>query len=380
MLWETTLDDVLPRLNLAEVQRRGMHSVYLCPFCGDEKGHLYLNMNSGLWCCFLCGEKGNALTLYAKCRGISNSLAYKELHIHGRSKSKPQRRREISLPKIILAPEAPIDLRDAVYREFLSMCPLYRRHALDLIRRGFSRDQVVENLYRSLCDEKEKRNEIVSALASKYDLTGVRGFRKKDGKWECFYIPGYLIPFRDALGRIQALQIRTDKGDPKYLFFGFRDSGIDNSTPVHVVNPDAARITRSAWITEGPLKADAASSEINSCIVAPPGISSWRAAVRVLNELGVKEVVQAFDRDQDENPAVMKCVQGFEDALDGKRVLRALWPKELGNGLDDAVLAIRKSRSLEIETSPYSIKIREVRETEFFLSKAMKVLKKIARI
>lgn len=371
MLWETTLNDVLPRLNLSEVRRSGAHNIYLCPFCGDEKGHLYVNMDSGLWCCFLCGEKGNPLVLYAKCRNISNRQAYKELHF-GRPK-----RTESAVPEPPrLIPEAPIEHRDAVYREFLGMLPLYRRHAVDLKRRGFTKEQVIKNLYRSLPDEREKRDEIASTLASKYDLTGVRGFRKRNGKWEFFYAPGYLIPFRDAKGRIQALQIRTDRGDPKYLFFSFRDSGIDNSTPVHVVNPDATKRTKSAWVTEGPLKADAASTEINSCIVAPPGVSSWRAAVRVLDELGVKEVVQAFDLDQDEKPAVKKCVHGFENALGRRRVLRALWPKELGNGLDDAVLSIRKIRSLEIEASACSIKIREVKETEFFLARAVSALKR----
>lgn len=382
MLRETTLDDVLPRIPLSKVRREGQHDVYICPFpdCGDERGHLYIHVDTGLWYCFHCGRGGNPLTLYAQYRGISNSQAYKELHLSDVSdvivQSSQDNRKNTTVPPATLKPEAPIEVRDAVYREFLSMLPLYRRHAEDLQRRGFTKEQVIRNLYRSLPDEKEKRNKIVAALASKYDLTGIRGFRFKEGKWECFYAPGYLIPFRDAKGRIQALQIRTDKGDPKYLFFGFRDSGIDHSTPVHVVNPEIAKKTKSAWVTEGPLKADAASNFINSCIIAPPGVSSWRAAVKVLDELGVREVVQAFDADQDEKPAVKLCVENFEKALGKRRVLRAVWPKELGKGIDDALLAIKRT-SLEVEATPYSIKIREVRETEFFFTRVAKALKKI---
>ena len=364
MLWETTLDDVLPRLNLSEVRRSGAHNIYLCPFCGDEKGHLYVNMDSGLWCCFLCGEKGNPLVLYAKCRNISNRQAYKELHF-----GQPKRTESAVPEPPRLIPEAPIEHRDAVYREFLGMLPLYRRHAVDLKRRGFTKEQVIKNLYRSLPDEREKRDEIASTLASKYDLTGVRGFRKRNGKWEFFYAPGYLIPFRDAKGRIQALQIRTNKGDPKYLFFGFRDSGIDHSTPVHVVNADAARRTKSAWVTEGPLKADVASLFFDACFVASPGVSSWRSLIPVLESFDLEEVVQAFDRDQDENPAVKKCVEKFEEHLMSKvRISRAKWPPEYGNGVDDALMKI--SKTLEVEAHPDSLVIREIKETEITLKKA----------
>ena len=365
---QTLLDHVLPKLDLSFVRQEGKHNVYLCPFCGDSKrksGHLYVNMDTGLWDCKLCSESGNPLTLYAKLRGISYSQAYKEIHYSDgvRDFREPK---ELKMPD--LKPESPIDRRHAVYEDFLRQLPLYRRHALDLQRRGFTKKQVIKNLYRSLPDEKERRDEIASTLASKYDLTGIRGFRKKNGKWECFYVPGYLIPFRDAKGRIQALQIRTNKGDPKYLFFGFRDSGIDHSTPVHVVNADAARRTRSAWVTEGPLKADIASMFFDACFVASPGVSSWRSLIPVLESFDLEEVVQAFDRDQDENPAVKKCVEKFEEHLMSKvRISRAKWPPEYGNGIDDAITRITKT--IEVETTSDSLIIREIEETEVVLKK-----------
>lgn len=182
-------------------------------------------------------------------------------------------------------------------------------------------------------------------------------------------MPGYLIPFRDEQGRIQALQIKTDHGDPKYLFFGFRDSGIDNSTPVHVVNPDVARRTKSAWVTEGPLKADVASMFFDACFVASPGVSSWRSLTPVLKNLNLEGIVQAFDRDQDENPAVKKCVEKFEEHLMDKiQISRAKWPPEYGNGVDDAIMKI--SKTLEVEAHPDSLIIREIEKTEVVLKKA----------
>jgi DNA primase len=369
MYKKTLLEHVLPKLDLEPVRQEGHHNVYLCPFCGDSRrksGHLYINMETGLWDCKLCSEAGNPLTLYARMRNISYSQAYKEIHSGCKFKTEPNAK-EMKLPD--LKPEAPIERRSAVYEDFLRQLPLYRRHALDLQRRGFTKKQVIRNLYRSLPDKPSQRKQIVSALASRHDLTGVRGFREKDGIWECFYISGYLIPFRDEKGRIQAMQIRTDSGEPKYLFFGFRDSGIDNSTPVHVVNPDVARRTRSAWVTEGPLKADVASMFFDACFVASPGVSSWRSLTPVLKDLNLEGIVQAFDRDQDENPAVKKCVEKFEEQLMDKiQISRAKWPPEYGNGVDDALMKI--SKTLEVEAHPDSLVIREIKETEITLKKA----------
>ncbi len=369
MYKQTLLDHVLPKLGIIPVRREGKHNVYLCPFCGDSRrksGHFYVNMETGLWDCKLCSEAGNPLTLYAKLRNVSYSQAYKEIHGGRKFKAEPIAK-EMKLPD--LKPEAPIERRSAVYEDFLRQLPLYRRHASDLQRRGFTKKQVVKNLYRSLPDTASQRKQIVSALASRHDLTGVRGFREKDGIWECFYVPGYLIPFRDEKGRIQALQIRTDHGDPKYLFFGFRDSGIDNSTPVHVVNPNTARRTKVAWVTEGPLKADVASLFFDACFVASPGVSSWRSLTPVLKDLNLEGIVQAFDRDQDENPAVKKCVERFQESLQGEmQISRAKWPPEYGNGVDDALMKI--SKTLEVEAHPDSLVIREIKETEITLKKA----------
>ncbi len=357
MYKETLLDHVLPKLGLSPVRQEGCHNVYLCPFCGDSRrksGHFYVNMETGLWDCKLCSEAGNPLTLYARLFNMSCSQAYKEIHYSRTSKTSKAEPKEQELKLPDLKPEASIERRHAVYQDFLSILPLYRRHAVDLQRRGFTRKQVIKNLYRSLPEKASQRSDIVSTLASRYDLTGVRGFRERDGIWECFYVPGYLIPFRDEKGRIQALQIRTDRGDPKYLFFGFRDSGIDNSTPVHVVNPDVARRTKSAWVTEGPLKADVASLFFDACFVASPGVSSWRSLMPVLENLNLEGIVQAFDRDQDENPAVRKCVEKFEEQLMDKiRISRAIWPLEYGNGVDDAIMKI--SKTLEVEASPDSL-------------------------
>lgn len=365
---ETTLNMVLPLVDLSFVRHEGRHDVFMCPFCCEDAGHLYINMETGLWDCKACSEVGNPLTLYAKVHGLSYKEAYKTLHhANANANTDAQVERHLrSFPPMIS--EAPIERRDAVYRDFLNALPLYIDHAKDLKRRGFSKKQVLENLYRSLPKGASEREKITTRVASQLDLTGVRGFRKRDEIWECFYAPGYLIPFMNAHGQIQAMQIRTDRGDPKYIFFGFRDSGIDNSTPVHVVNPDIARRTKAAWVTEGPLKADAASNGMEACFIASPGVSSWRVLIPVINDLEVSNIIQAFDRDQESKPEVAKCVSRFEESIVNKvHLLKAVWPQEWGNGIDDAQLKIR--RCFEMKVTPSSLIMREIRETEVVLRK-----------
>ena len=182
------------------------------------------------------------------------------------------------------------------------------------------------------------------------------------------YVPGYLIPFvtrRGVFRRCKSGQITGNRS----IYFWFRDSGIDNSTPVHIVNPEIARRTKSAWVTEGPLKADVASMFFDACFVASPGVSSWRSITPVLKNLNLEGIVQAFDRDQDENPAVKKCVERFQESLQGEmQISRANWPKEYGNGVDDAIVKITKS--LEVESTSDALIIREIKETEVALKKS----------
>ena len=40
--------------------------VIACPLCFSESQKLYINAGSGLWTCFLCGEKGHLRNLLIK--------------------------------------------------------------------------------------------------------------------------------------------------------------------------------------------------------------------------------------------------------------------------------------------------------------------------
>lgn len=85
------LNDIINQLDLAafidkylnlDVLRKNERKWYcVCPFCGNGNKKFSINMEQGskksLFGCFVCGEKGNIISLYAKLNGCSNGQAVK---------------------------------------------------------------------------------------------------------------------------------------------------------------------------------------------------------------------------------------------------------------------------------------------------------------
>lgn len=79
------LDSILKQLDnekffqdhgLRVVKKTGKSWTCECPFCGDKK-HFALTPQTGLWQCWKCGEKGNAVSFYAKKNNCTNAAAVK---------------------------------------------------------------------------------------------------------------------------------------------------------------------------------------------------------------------------------------------------------------------------------------------------------------
>ena len=71
--------DVAELLRL-HIRRRSPGYTYAdCPFCGDRRGKMCLNLMKNVWYSNCCGGHGGMLSLYAKARQISNSEAYREI-------------------------------------------------------------------------------------------------------------------------------------------------------------------------------------------------------------------------------------------------------------------------------------------------------------
>lgn len=154
---------------------------------------------------------------------------------------------------------------------------------------------------------------------------------------------GLIVPVRDTAGRIVALKVRRDKatGSNKYFYItSTKYGGPGPGSPVHVPLGFKFPIDVSG-LTEGELKADAASSLSGRFYLSVPGVGNWKPALDVLKELGVKVVRLAFDADACSKPvvaqALLMCFNGLRDA--GFVVELERWNPDCGKGIDDLLAA-----------------------------------------
>jgi hypothetical protein len=332
--------NVAVKLNLQVLRRTGTEWLARCPFCGDSQnprhGHLYLNIRENKYYCVRCGEGGYAIGLYARMKGIDTKRAYRELL--GMEDETPS---GMEVVKMKTCEIADIEIRHRTYSAFLDMLELEFQHMSDLKRRGLTVKQIKEKGYKSIPQGEKCYNICKKLIEAGYTLEGVPGFYKKDGRWTCYDVPGYLIPVRDGRGRIQGLQVRLDEpgNGGKYRWFSSRDQ--ENGTPAESWVHIARGQTKEVWLTEGPLKADIAAYLSGHTFVAIPGVTSIKYLVPALRDIKARRVVLAVDMDILTNPQVKAALEKIEQELKraGIKTARASWNPAAGKGIDDALLS-----------------------------------------
>jgi hypothetical protein len=245
-----------------------------------------------------------------------------------------------SLPKPTPA-AAPIERRHAVYTALLAALPLSGRHTDNLLGRGLSDTEVARNGYASLPASGQEALDLCRDLAARHDLCGVPGFfRDHEGRWYFRAMrPGFFIPVRDARGRIQAMQTRQDSGT-RYLWFSSaeREGGASSGAPVHFARPWRVASCGEAVITEGPLKADIIAEQLDACVVAVAGVSSFREDFGhwLRAQLpAVRQVFIAFDLDWHFKPEVGRATLRLMAAVEDAGLSGSLLNWDGAKGLDD---------------------------------------------
>ncbi|WP_258111894.1 CHC2 zinc finger domain-containing protein [Alicyclobacillus sp. SP_1] len=66
--------------------RRGQAKADHCPFCGDRKGNLELNLHKDVFHCWVCDSKGGVISFYAKLHGLSDMEAKQTLYPRHRTR------------------------------------------------------------------------------------------------------------------------------------------------------------------------------------------------------------------------------------------------------------------------------------------------------
>ena len=360
------ISDVADMLNL-KVRQPGRKSVYTdCPFCGDTRGKMNLNLEKNQFRCNYCGESGGAIALYAKAHGLSNSDAYREICdvLYGGAttmeyKTSVKKKEKLNLPTN--SELASVYDRNQTYEMMLSMLKLTDKHIDDLVRRGLSFEQIQKNGYRST--PAFGFEQIAKVLEEKgCVIAGVPGFyEKKAGVWTINFkscCSGILIPYRTISGLIQAFQIRLDrpfvdeKGrETKYIWLSSVDEekGTSSKSPVHFVGNPCD--DRAVFVTEGALKADIASALSGRTFIAVAGtgcIVSLKEPFEIIKRNGVSKVYEALDMDKTVNENVARASRklmclikefGFKT-----KMTRWKWDKnspKKNKGIDDMLLNMK---------------------------------------
>jgi len=71
--------DFLHSRNIRRIRISGDEAIFCCPFHGDSNPSMSMNIKSGLYNCFSCGEKGSIISFISKIDSISKEDAIKSL-------------------------------------------------------------------------------------------------------------------------------------------------------------------------------------------------------------------------------------------------------------------------------------------------------------
>ena len=221
--------DVAELLRL-HIRRRSPGYTYAdCPFCGDRRGKMCLNLMKNVWYSNCCGGHGGMLSLYAKARQISNSEAYREiceeLLTGGFAPAyEVQRQETVRKEQAPQADRASAQVIHQTYSAFLSkltLTPAHRRHLQT--KRGLTDEQIKQCGFKSTPPPYLCRAITSKLIKEGCTVQGVPGFFMDDtGKWTVRYFQrtaGIIVPYVGIDGLIQGLQTRLDvpikgKDDP----------------------------------------------------------------------------------------------------------------------------------------------------------------------
>jgi len=245
--------------------------------------------------------------------------------------------------------ETPADVatRDRVYRALIARLGISGDDTRKLRERGLPGHAIESGGYASLPASEGERAAVVRDLSRSlgaHYLLDVPGFYKRNGSKDVRLAgsPGLLIPVRDDEQRVVACLIRVDTvsdGGGKYRWLSAPPEtvgcgpGLCVHVPIHDGPHDVVRIT------EGPLKADIATTLSGTLTMGLPGVGAWKLALPSLRRLGARRVLIAFDADARTNPHVARPLSRIATALEQERyeVAIELWPASAGKGIDDVL-------------------------------------------
>lgn len=335
----TDLDSILVQLNIEEFfgaqgvtldkpSKRGWYAN--CPFCsGAQK----LNISKkGLWRCFKCDEKGNAITLYAKIHSCTNGDAVRaikeHLGIHDevyRSNIVPLKANRAGNAQDVLINSAPGQIGSSgpsedtargavrprdIYATLVRETALSDAHRQELRSKRGLHDAIIDRLaFRSGGEYLVNIIEGMRSLWSDSDLKAAGLLQEVNG----------VLAYNQQLLEDRILITYLDEAGVAYYVRPHK-LGFAN-VPIHpycrlLLAGGATEIV----LTEGEFKA-AALLQWGVPAIAIPGVSSFAGKhfdrlMEMLYEFDVKRITVIFDNEIKDNPAYKNYKQKPEDRYD----------------------------------------------------------------
>ena len=288
-----------------------------CPVCYETHGKKKLNINfqKNVFRCAKCGINGGVLDLIQIFTGKNRKDAAHMIKERLRISSDDH----IVYAKKEVIKEAPIadeEQRNLVYKRLLKELTLSQKHRQDLHRRGLSDEQINRLGYKSAPVYPKTLQITQLILEEGIAISGVPGFcRTKDGRkwWISNESSGIIIPVTNIDGKIQGLKIRLDDAkDGKFRWLSSRGrcEGAGAENWIHI----SGAATKTAIITEGPMKGDIASLITGLCVISVAGVSSLdklSEILEIMKKRGLQTILICFDMDFFQNPHVQTGLQNL---------------------------------------------------------------------
>lgn len=329
-------------------------NIFNCFTCGDVKG----NSSISLFSYHEFGEKEghfkDSIIGIAKLMDIEVKDERGMIMAAGSNTYKPS----VNINTQSLVPQ-PVQVVDAFYRAFLSLCPLRAEHAQELMNiRKYSVDEINLHLFRSVPTLEEwiviygklkslnypferipglsqifqpdyYNSKIPKELGESGVFVDANG-KTHNGHW--FYTlsaaKGYFIPIHDENGYIVRLRVRKDSGDPKYVWFSSthnievestlqkaRKNGVASGAPITLeVPPEQLKLwqrgknvmdvipTRTLLATEGEHKSKISAKTFNVLAAGLPGAGNFTALLPLIKKWNIQKLIIAYDMDTLQRP------------------------------------------------------------------------------
>lgn len=215
-------------------------------------------------------------------RKISNDQAFKEL-IERECFSQDKTQLEIRPMNQL----ADIEIRDKIYRDFLSMLKLEPQHRRQLRNMGLLDSTIEDNLYKSVPKNYIKRRIIGN------NLEGTPGFyQEEDFKWLFSKYNGFFVPVFDANGYIQGLSIHLDKAfnDNQDIWFSSNNKINGTRAKNWIMRSNINEYSTSVILTDNLLLGALAKDITSKSVIAFQNITNSYMILKEIENTQIKDI------------------------------------------------------------------------------------------